>query len=496
MTHGGFTKMKMFFFFFLISLSACNPKSPESKTNDASKTASLAENKSEKLPSALEPKDYDISTTDLGSGNVGASVAFRDPEQYASYVVGIGEENYEVCGASTTFDCTQLENYTSISLSACNNEGCGPSVPKTLSCPNVQNTSEELPPIATILEADQMLLSLARSFKSEVTNLINSQELTKDAKALLEPIVAKADCDIVADFDTILALITEEEKLSTEAIIGIAVGVTAIALTGAIVGGVMLYKRAVKPPTPAVELQNTVDKAANEAKETKPIDASTTNKTLEAKNKARVVFQAITAFNGLKITSAAKKTKTVADAKTATDLVLREKAATKIQDLYGGKKVRRLLAKKTAISNFIKNLSWDKLTEIEKLLKERSPKLFDSLRALDQGAKIFDFGYYNKTKNNLNTRTVLNSFTRAQIDQEATTRMNKSVNNSTAMVIWQEQPINNKSSAIAKMFLTQTEPSAFDSFKEYCVALVQEVAELKLLIDTESIKLASGEEIE
>jgi hypothetical protein len=44
--------------------------------------------------------------------------------------------------------------------------------------------------------------------------------------------------------------------------------------------------------------------------------------------------------------------------------------------------------------------------------------------------------------------------------------------------------------------LTQDGPSAFDNFKAYCVALVQEVAELKLLIDIESIKLASGGEVE
>ena len=308
--------MKMFFLFFLTLMTACNKSSTEPQTTNALKTASLMENTPPSLPPSLPPAlksdDYEISTTDLGSGNVGASVAFRDPEQYASYVVGIGEENYEVCGASATFDCTQLENYTSISLSACNNEGCGSSVPQTLSCPNVENTSEELTPIATILEADQMLLSLARSFKSEVTNLINSQELTKDAKALLEPVVAKADCDIVADFDTILALITEEEKLSTEAIIGIAVGVTAIALTGAIVGGVMLYKRPVKQQTPALELQKDIDK---------PADASTTNKTVEAKNKARTFFQAAKTVSAMRSIIPAKKTQTVADAKIMTLLM-------------------------------------------------------------------------------------------------------------------------------------------------------------------------------
>ncbi len=471
----------MFFFFFLISLSACNPKSPESKTNNASKTASLAENKSEELPSALEPEDYDISTTDLGSGNVGASVTFRDPEQYASYVVGIGEENYEVCGASVTFDCTELGNYTSISLSACNNEACGPSVQQTLSCPNIENTSEELPPIATILEADQEILALARSFKSEVTNLINSGELTKDAKALLEPIVAKADCDIVADFDTILALITEEEKLSTEAIIAIAVGVTTVAAVG-IATAVVLAKRAKKPQTPAVEL-----------------DEITKGKTGEAKNMAAAVAQVMImkkmakAIPAVKmIAGSAPATAPDADTKTKANNDGQEVAkiprigpAANKKRIDGGEvaKIQRIGPRrpidtqKAKIKNWINGLSKKELEEIAEWLENKD---WNSL-----------WGKLSPDSNEPPRYSYL--YERDEFKNQIDTQLKK------------KAPIQGSPSRVLKgtavdirrvIHLVEDGPSAFDNFKAYCVALVQEVAELKLLIDIESIKLASGGEVE
>ncbi len=507
----------MFFFFFLISLSACNPKSPESKTNDASKTASLAENKSEELPSALEPEDYDISTTDLGSGNVGASVTFNEPEEYASYVVTIDENDtsspnepnepntnaivegiyglsYEVCGASVTFDCTELGNYTSISLSACNNEACGPSVQQTLSCPNIENTSEELPPIATILEADQEILALARSFKSEVTNLINSGELTKDAKALLEPIVAKADCDIVADFDTILALITEEEKLSTEAIIAIAVGVTTVAAVG-IATAVVLAKRAkkLKDPTKNLtdEIEGATEKTADNTKTNKSPEAET-----EAKNNARTLSAAANSLKAGKNATAAKRVSladqiTIIKNEAATKIqavfrgyharkTTKQAAATKIQAVWRGRQAR-LEAKKIAISNFVQSISEKDIKQIETLIKTSNAAglitKLNSLVAPNETDKIFK-----------------NIWSKATSDPQKMSQIKSQLN-----YIKNDGPINVKKSleTLGKIhLLTQDGPSAFDNFKAYCVALVQEVAELKLLIDTESIKLASGGEVE
>jgi len=463
--------MKMFFSFLLILLSACNQKSPETQANNALKTASLTEKTPPALPSALESEDYDISTIDLGSGNVGASVTFNEPEQHASYTVGIGEENYEVCGASVTFDCTELGNYTSITLSACNTEGCGPSVPQTLSCPNIENTSEELPPIATILEADQEILALARSFKTEVTNLINSQELTEDARALLAPVVAKADCDIVADFDTILALITEEEKLSTEAIIAIAVGVTTVA-AAAVATAVVLTNKARKPQTPAVEL-----------------DEITNGKTGEAKNMAAAVAQVMRMKKMAKAIPAVKMIAGSAPA-TAPD------ADTKNDEEEVEKTQRRgpINNKKADIKNYIERLGKEDLQEIAKYLENKDwNSLWNKLNPIDNNKPPRYASLYKTTefKDQINTR--LTEINNLQLSKAGIQGPPSRVLPKGKTTLHRKTPevVRTKAS-----LLVEDGPSAFDNFKAYCVALVQEVAELKLLIDIESIKLASGGEAE
>jgi hypothetical protein len=157
--------------------------------------------------------------------------------------------------------------------------------------------------------------------------------------------------------------------------------------------------------------------------------------------------------------------------------------------------------KKNNLNNLIENLSLTNLLELKTSLADKN---LEKISELIVKNSIFltpeeKIAYSNDIKKfyeqDFFKKAILTKI--KELKQEMSSKIKSSYNKLKSLSLF-NRPISPKNTDTLKKAIPLVEdgPSAFDNFKAYCVALVQEVAELKLLIDIESIKLASGGEVE
>lgn len=230
----------------------CQPAADERTTSKLNSKTNLQEEQTdtkepfdynnifgEDLPPLIPDDNLDIYTSDFG-GTTAVNVGVVDDGKIlSSFEAKIDGISYRICSESAVFDCASLGSGDhSIEVAGCNGAGCGESSQAVeVTCPEPPSSNETTSDaIAVSLAAKEELLYIGETLKEESQKFADAQSEETDATKAFQIIGSTDACDIVNDFDNVLANISSLNNLDGGTIAAIVIAtltVTGLAIWGA-----------------------------------------------------------------------------------------------------------------------------------------------------------------------------------------------------------------------------------------------------------------------